>query len=917
MKKFSIARLLVIAGASLGATSAAHAQTTATWLTDTTGNWNNSTKWSTNPEFPNNIGANLFNAVIAISGNPYDVNLNTPITIENFTLSSATATVNFQGGNTLTVNQALSFTGGMITGTAANGALRIRGAATLDGATFNGMGEVFFDGGVNCSGTGDEDINDTCVIHRGIGSWSGTGNINFGGTSGIEILAGSTFTISSNANMTWDNTGSMAAYVNQGTTIKTSSGTTNITDVTVNNTGTLDVRTGTLSTNGVMLTGGLLSAGIWKVSAGGNMDLIGTTITANSAEVSVDGATSTFGALSALTTNNAAGKLTFSGGKTFTTTGNFTNSGRVTVGTGSTFTVAPGSSLTNYNTGTQTLTGGTFDVSGILKFDNTGISAIDGALTLNGVAAEVQTGAGANALAGASKITTNGKLALKGNKTFTTTVNFKVEGANSGVLEIEAGSEFQVPAGLSLDNYDLGLKTLSEGDFQVAGMLTFPNSGVEILDSKLTLDGPTAMIVDSTTMNDALTDLKMVDANGAITLANNADLTANPDDNAGFVFTVAPTGRVSVNEGSNLDINGDIVNYSAGELTNGIFNVQGTLRARNITNITTIRTTIGLDSPTSNITNFNNDNVFETVNLITATGNFRVSNGRQLNLTDAAGVVNNGIFTVGRTVATDIPDTALVVVSNNYTQNAGSGTVLQNGGELLVIGQYNMNGGSLNVARAQVHVIGNFQHNTGLVSLHAASVLLVDGASGYTQTGGELLLDGGTLNAAGGYNHIGGTLSGDGTINGDTVSGGIITPGRPPFFAPGDMSGRIMVTGSLTIGSAAAMVIDLNFANSGGLGGSDEVTVLGALMFEQGRAGRLEIAYTTRPQDGDVFTPLKYGSRFGTFLVIEGLHIDNTMFLLPAWGPNGLTLTAVEVPGAASIAPLFAAGLLAGRRRRN
>jgi hypothetical protein len=94
MKKNAAVRLAAVAGTALTALcSLGHAQTTAMWLNPVSGTWSDATKWSTNPQVPNNVAGSTFNAVISQTGAAHFVDLDLNVAINNLTLSSADATL--------------------------------------------------------------------------------------------------------------------------------------------------------------------------------------------------------------------------------------------------------------------------------------------------------------------------------------------------------------------------------------------------------------------------------------------------------------------------------------------------------------------------------------------------------------------------------------------------------------------------------------------------------------------------------------------------------------------------------------------------------------------------------------------------------------------------------------------------------
>jgi hypothetical protein len=117
------------------------------------------------------------------------------------------------------------------------------------------------------------------------------------------------------------------------------------TSVSVTNQGTIqaDVAGGAILVgNATNYAGGTLTGGTWA-AINGSLELLGANITTNAANIILDGAASKIysdlgntDALTGLTANAAGGSLTVRNGRTLTLTGQLTNDGDLTVGTGGT-----------------------------------------------------------------------------------------------------------------------------------------------------------------------------------------------------------------------------------------------------------------------------------------------------------------------------------------------------------------------------------------------------------------------------------------------------------------------------------------------------------------------------------------------------------------------------------------------------
>ena len=131
------------------------------------------------------------------------------------------------------------------------------------------------------------------------------------------------------------------SFINQGTLRQSGPGTANIMTRAFSNTGTLTVDAGTLRIENLtvsQVSGTTLTAGTWNISAGATLNLVGApNLTASSASITLAGPGSSFAQINTLASN--AGSFRLLDGRSFTTTGAFSNTGALTVGAGSTLDV--------------------------------------------------------------------------------------------------------------------------------------------------------------------------------------------------------------------------------------------------------------------------------------------------------------------------------------------------------------------------------------------------------------------------------------------------------------------------------------------------------------------------------------------------------------------------------------------------
>jgi fibronectin-binding autotransporter adhesin len=163
----------------------------------------------------------------------------------------------------------------------------------------------------------------------------------------------------------------------------------------------------------------------------------------NAANIILDGTAAKFvdgdgnSALTDLATNAAKSSFTLSGGADFTTAGNFTNKGTLSVGAGSIFDI-DGKLLSLSG---ATLTAGTYDVTGKLEFAGADIATNDAVITLVGKSAEIlNTTTGKKALAIFTTNEAAGKFTIADGATVTTVGSV----SNAGTFTVGSGSTFTV-----------------------------------------------------------------------------------------------------------------------------------------------------------------------------------------------------------------------------------------------------------------------------------------------------------------------------------------------------------------------------------------------------------------------------------------------------------------------------------------
>ena len=235
----------------LHATVAVRADTTALWDGSTAG-WTDAIRWSTTPLFPNNSGANFFDATV----NAGAVTLDSAITVNRLTLGGGA----LDGPATLTALEGMQWSGGTI-----------RGSGVL---TLGDTAATTIAGG----------LQPLILTARAVNLF-GTTNFTSGtvrGGSGATILnaTGATFTTLGDASFFADFASPVWTFNNPGTFIARSTAGVGFTsmDARFNSSGTVRVEVaGTAAGHTLSLAGGGTHSGRFELDAGTAVELGGIT----------------------------------------------------------------------------------------------------------------------------------------------------------------------------------------------------------------------------------------------------------------------------------------------------------------------------------------------------------------------------------------------------------------------------------------------------------------------------------------------------------------------------------------------------------------------------------------------------------------------------------------------------------------
>jgi len=391
--------------------------------------------------------------------------------------------------------------------------------------------------------------------------------------------------------------GGEATFLNAGTFVKTGAGTTtSISGVTFNNSGTVDVQSGTLS-----LAGGGTSSGRFTIGGGGTLEFAGgvstlSTLTSASSVAGSGVLGFTGGTTDILGTYLATGPLLFTGGNATFITANSISTPSLTIRGGT------GTFNSQLTADSVTLTGGTGTI-------NSSLTA--GSLSLSGGTLNIASAATLDLNGSTFKIIDGGVLNNAGVATWRSTGEFRLDSGgvinNTGRFEAQTDQAIVHTGPLGTVN-NLGTFAKTGGTGTTSITANFNNTGrVDLLSGTLALSGgglssgtfniaagtslalgPDPGVVGAAGLHDLTAAASLVGGGGVLVTQNvrfgagsvyrligtttltSGTLTAIADLIAlGAGETFSPSAAILVRNGGVVTVTGSFVDVAAGGALNG------------------------------------------------------------------------------------------------------------------------------------------------------------------------------------------------------------------------------------------------------------------------------------------------------------------------------------------------------------
>ena len=676
---------------------------------------------------------------------------------QTLSVNGKTLTLNGPGASTIDNNGVLDFNGGTLTG---GGDLTVNGAFNWTGGTMSGSGttSIAYGGTLTLSGGSTKTLSGRTVDNAGTATLSNTGEFDLRNGVVFTNQAGGTFDAQSDAFID-HGFGTAPTFSNNGTFKKSGGTGTTTFEPVFNNTGVVQVQSGTLD-----LTGGGTSSGSFDAASGTTLDFGGGTHTLNTG-ATFTGAGSSRVVGGTATVNGAATAANFAqtggtlnGGNTLTVSGTFNWTGGTMSGSGTT-SIASGGTLTFSGGSTKTLSGRTIDNAGTAILKDAGeFDLRDGAVFINqaGGVFDAQSDAFIDHGFGTVPTFNNSGTFKKSGGTGTTTLEPVFN--NTGVVQVQSGT------------LDLTGGGTSSGSFDAASGTTLDfGSGTHTLNTGATFTGagPSRVVGGTATVNGATTAANFAQSGGTLNGTDTLTISGTFNWTGG---TMSGSGTTSIASGGTLTFSGSSTK---------------TLSVRTVDNAGTVNL---IDTGQFDLRNgavFTNqaggvfdaqsdafmDHGFGTVPTFNNNGTFKKSGGTGtttfepiFNNTGAVQVQSGTLDLTGGGTSSGSFDAA-----SGTTLDFGSGTHTLNAGTAFTgAGPSRVTGATVTVNGAAT--AASFELNSG--TLNGTDTLTV--SSAFNWTGGTMSGSGKTSIAAGGTMTFSGgntkTLSGRTVDNAGTVN---------------------------------------------------------------------------------------------------------------------------------------------------
>ncbi|MEA2163027.1 MAG: large repetitive protein [Thermoanaerobaculia bacterium] len=750
------------------------------WTNASGGNWNVASNWS-----GGSVPTASDNAFIDAAGT-YTVTLNVNPSFNSLTVgggATGTQTLDLGSGHTtsfpnasvVTTSGVLTFSNGTLSGAAG---LTINGTMNWSGdSTINTPITVASGATLNMTGAGTRSVDGVSLSNSGTVNWNAGNNISIYNSGSINNLSGGLFSITGDQLIYQSCCAAALQFSNAGTVRKTvATGQTSFSGVPFNNTGTVDIQSGTFSPRAGTSTGvfnatasgtWLFDSGSYTIGTGGTLTgagaytINGAQLNVSASAVVVDHLTITSGVLNlpsggAISTS-ASGIVDWNGASTITGAGTLaiTSGGTINL-SGAGTRIVDGITLNN---------GGTANWSGgnNLSIINSGvINNLSGALfyVTNDNLIYYHCCAPGQAFNNAGtfrKSTATGTTSFSGigfNNSGTVDIQSgtisPVSGTSTGIFNAASSGTFLFGGG----SYTLasGATLTGSGNFLVNGaQLNITGAGITV--AHLTLSTGALSIGSGVTLSTTTTGV--IDWNGASTLGGpgSLDITGSATINlsgAGTRIvdgaTLNNSGTANWSGGNNLSlINSGVINNQSG----GLFTVTNDqlvyyhccAPGLAVNNAGTFRKSTATGTTTFSGIAFNN------------TGTVDIQSGTITGRTGTSSSVFN------------------VASAGTFLFDSGTYT-LSSGATLTGSGKYQVDGGTLAVDAAGV-TVDHLILRSGALSIGgslattAAGVIDWDGASSLAGSGSLTITNGGTLNLSGAGTRIvdTATINNSGTAN--------------------------------------------------------------------------------------------------------------------------------------------------------